>query len=59
MAIEQFSVLGPSKWRTGQVRIELGYVPAEKPFGGRIETYNAELLELRALAGAEIHGPDA
>ncbi|HZT30042.1 MAG TPA: hypothetical protein VFA33_09175 [Bryobacteraceae bacterium] len=59
VAIEQFSVLGPSKWRTGQVRIELGYVPAEKPFGGRIETYNAELLELRALAGAEIHGPDA
>jgi hypothetical protein len=59
VAIEQFSVLGPSRWKTGEIRIELGYVPTERPFGGRLEAYNAELLELRAVDGAQMRGADA
>jgi hypothetical protein len=54
VAIEQFSVFGPSRWKTGEVRIELGHLGTDKPLDGRVELYNAELLDFGALSGAEV-----
>jgi hypothetical protein len=50
--VEQFSIFGPSKWKLGEVVIEFGHSGAEKSFDGAIETYNAELLDVRPLNGA-------
>lgn len=54
VAVEQFSIFGPSRWKSGEVRIELGHLGTDKALDGRLELYNAELLDLRALSGADL-----
>ncbi len=59
VAVDQFSVFGPSRWKTGEIRIELGHLGTDKPLDGRLELYNAELVQLRSISGAEIAGHDS
>jgi hypothetical protein len=59
VAVDQFSVFGPSRWKSGEVRIEVGHLGTDKPLDGSLEFYNAELLELHAVSGAEMRGRDS
>jgi hypothetical protein len=54
--VEQFSVFGPSKWKVGELVVEWGHLGTSKQYDGSIETYNAELLELKPLTGATLQG---
>lgn len=56
-AVRGFEVYGPSRWKSGEIRIEWRYLDAEKSYDGRIETYNGETLQIRPLDNTRLKGP--
>ncbi len=54
-AIEQVAIHGPSVYKMGEIRLEWGH-GATAPWKGRLEAYNAEIVEVRALDGAKTDG---
>jgi hypothetical protein len=55
--IESLEVLGPSKWKGGEVSIEWGHLEAEKTYDGSLSMYNGAVLEIRPFGGAQAAGP--
>jgi hypothetical protein len=37
--------------------LEWGHLEGERPYDGSLESYNGELLEIRALGGTRLQGP--
>lgn len=52
--IAGFEIYGPSKWRSGEVRIEWGYGEGERSYDGSIECYNGEVLELQSAENTQL-----
>ena len=57
MEISSLEILGPSKWKVGEVAIEWGYLEAEKTYDGSLSIYNGAILEVRPFGGAQAQGP--
>ena len=55
--ISSLEILGPSKWKVGEVSIEWGYLEAQKTYDGSLSMYNGGILEVRPFGGAQARGP--
>ncbi len=53
--ITKFAVLGPSVWKSGDIRIEWGHGKSA-PWNGRIESYNSEILTVQGIGGTRMDG---
>lgn len=54
--IESLEILGPSKWKVGEVAIEWGYLETDKAYDGSLSIYNGAILEVRPFGGAQVQG---
>lgn len=57
LAIDSFEISGPSKWKSGEVRVEWGYLNGDASYDGKLESYNGEILDIQPLAGTQLAGP--
>jgi len=55
--VESFEVYGPSKWKVGEVRIELGRLKQQKSYDGSFSIYNGALLELQPIGDTQLTEP--
>jgi hypothetical protein len=54
--ISRFAVYGPSKWRSGKIRLEWGYRGPEQSYDGKLERYNGEILGISPIGATRLTG---
>jgi hypothetical protein len=54
VTLESFQVQGPSRWKAGEIHIEMGHQKEQKSYDGHLEVYNGEVLNVRPLGGTVV-----